>query len=377
MKRHTIYFTGFLIALLLAVILPAGAADKLNFTKTISAKALPDNPKYLLVNLYASKDDSIPVATQSFVPGEWQVSMQDDNQVLEAPLDDLSYLDETPYLWAETSIDGNIVGPRQLIAIVAPGITAPGLIESTVEGFKFPDATVQTTAGISSADLAAHQANASAHHSPLIDTSRIIDGTITGADVNTGSSFTVGALTIEGNNGSLQVHSENDIRIYDDYNGLRWFTTDGNAQLAYITVQQGAATTFGDVEHGRTLLYSNSNGIGIGTASPTASHAVTMPSLNVIGNLEIGLVRVSANYNLSSSASCHSSGNLTCYYGSGTVQCPAGTRVLGGGVGGILAANYGSSANTYPANTTSWECASTYDLGGTSDTCYAICARLE
>ena len=54
MKRHTIYFTGFLIALLLAVILPAGAADKLNFTKTISAKALPDNPKYLLVNLYAS-----------------------------------------------------------------------------------------------------------------------------------------------------------------------------------------------------------------------------------------------------------------------------------------------------------------------------------
>jgi hypothetical protein len=352
--------------LLLAVILPAGAADKLNFTKTISAKALPDNPKYLLVNLYASKDDSIPVATQSFVPGEWQVSMQDDNQVLEAPLDDLSYLDETPYLWAETSIDGNIVGPRELIAIVAPGISAPGFIESTIDGFKFPDATVQTTAGISSADLAAHQANESAHHSPLIDSARIIDGQVNPADLNQNESFIMTGLTNTGG----------DLKFHDTNHGMRWYDSAGNNQRAFIHTY----STWWNFEHtvygSRSILYSNANGIGIGTSSPSASHAVTMPSLNVTGNLEIGLTRVSASYALSASATCHSAGNLTCYYGSGSVSCPVGTRVLGGGSNGTSAALYGSISESYPSSTTEWSCASSYDLQ-VSDTCYAICARLE
>lgn len=373
MKKHTIYFTGFLIALLMLAVLPAGAADTLNFTKTIPAKALPKNPGYLLVNLYASKDDTVPVASQSFVPGEWQISMQDDNTVLQVPLSDLSYLDETPYLWAETEIDGNVVGSRELLAIVVPGISAPGLIESTVEGFKYPDATVQTTAGVTPADLAAHQGNPSAHHNWPVTTNDITNGTIAPADINASGYFTIGGLTIDGND-TTYIKSGGDIRIHDDVNGFRWYDSAGTTQQAYIYVSSSSVRLYDDNQN-RYMMYSDSNGIGIGTSTPTNTHAVTMPSLNVTGDLEIGLERVSASYNISTSATCHSHGNLTCYYGSGSVSCPVGTRVIGGGPNGV-GARYGSISQSYPSSTTAWTCAASYDLS-VSDTCWAICARLE
>jgi len=375
MKKHTYYFAGLLTALLMSVVFPASAADTLNFTKTIPAKAFPNNPGYLLVNLYAAKDDTVPVATQSFMAGEWQVSMEGDNLVLHVELSDLSYLDETPYLWAETEIGGDVVGPRELVPVIAPGISAPGLIESTVEGFKYPDATVQTTAGVTPADLAAHQGNTAAHHNWPITTNEITNGTIAPVDLNATGHFVVGGLTIDGGAQTI-IKSDGDIRIHDDINGFRWYNYAGNTQMAFFYIS-GTTVYFYDDNQNRYLMYSNGNGIGIGTNTTSASHAVTMPSLDVTGDLEIGLTRVSASYALSSSNPCHSAGNLTCYYGSGSVSCPVGTRVLGGGSDGTSLARFGSISQSYPNSLTSWSCASSYDISGASDTCYAICARLE
>lgn len=100
-------------------------------------------------------------------------------------------------------------------------------------------------------------------------------------------------------------------------------------------------------------------------------------ALTVSGQTEVGLVRVSSSFTLdSTNANCHSHGNLTCYYGSGSVQCPVGTRVLGGGTSGHSAL-FGSLSTSYPNSSTSWTCGLSYDLAGVTRTCYAICARLE
>jgi hypothetical protein len=98
-------------------------------------------------------------------------------------------------------------------------------------------------------------------------------------------------------------------------------------------------------------------------------------ALNVTGQTNVGLVRVSASYSLSSTASCHSHGDLTCHYGIGTVQCPVGTKVMGGGTNGVVG-RYGSVTSSYPDSPTSWSCGSSDDVGALR-TCYAVCARLE
>jgi hypothetical protein len=96
----------------------------------------------------------------------------------------------------------------------------------------------------------------------------------------------------------------------------------------------------------------------------------------VTGNVGVGLTRVGSSYSLSSTGTCHSHGNLTCFWGSGSVACPVGTRVLGGGTTGT-AGLFGSLAQSYPNSTTSWSCGATYDLSNRTRTCYALCARIN
>lgn len=373
MKRYMNLLTGFLLTLLCTLSLAANAADTFNYKKIVPAKALPDNPSFIVVNLYVTADDNVPVASQSYLPGEWELTQDQNAKILQVSMHDVAHLDATPNLWAETEVDGEVIGSRELVAIVAPGISVGGTIESRGDGFKFPDATIQTTAGATPADLSAHTSDAAAHHSPLVTTNEIVDGTIAPADINSSGNFTIGGLT---NTGPTNINSASDIIIRDDFNGFRWYNGAGDSQLANILVNQGSSyVRFSDVINNRNMISSNSNGIGVGTTSPGSTHAVTMPSLEVTGNLEIGLTRETLVYNLTSTGSCHSHGNLTCYYGSGTVSCPVGTRVLGGGVNG--SAFYGGTGDSYPSSTTAWRCESSYDLSGESDICYAICGRLE
>lgn len=218
--------------------------------------------------------------------------------------------------------------------------------------------------GASDADLSAHQANESAHHSPVVTTTEIADGTILPDDLNQSKNFRFYGLI---NNGG-------DVNFYDTTHAMRWKDYTGASQRAWIYTSVDLWKFEHTMYSGRDILVSNANGIGIGTDAPASTHAVTMPSLNVTGNLEIGLEIVTANYDVTASTSCPSFGGGTCYYGAGSASCPVGKKVLGGGAFASNSA-WGEITSSYPG-TTAWYCASTYDLSKTT-TCYAICARLE
>ena len=378
MRKHINLFTGYFLILLCTISMAANAGGDRAYTKSIAAKALPENPTYLVVNLYATADDIAPIASQTFYPGEWQLTGGAGTKTINVSSLDMSTLVGYDEVWAETEIDGLVVGSLEVIQAVAPGISVGGTIESRGAGFKFPDATVQTTAGSTPAALASHAANAAAHHSPTVTTSEILNGTILGADVNPSTTLTVNGVIIDGGTG-LQIYSGNDIHIRDSWNAIRWYNTAGTTQLANINVNEASSYTyFQDLINGQYPFYSNANGIGIGTSAPTSTHAVTIPSLNVTGNLEIGYARVSASYTVANfnGTSCYEHNDLSCYWGSGSVQCPVGTKVLGGGSDGTSFADWGGVSRSYPANDTSWSCASRY-LSSATDNCYAICARLE
>jgi hypothetical protein len=371
MIKRVNVFAGFILILLISTSMVATASDTLRYKKEVP---LSDTPNLVVLNLFISKDDVTPIASQAYYPGEWQLAEKSGANELQIDIADISSFEQYEKLWVETEIDGAVIGPREALLVIPPGISVGGLIESRDLGFKFPDATEQTTAGITPGDLSSHEGNASAHHSPVVTTTEILDGTIAPVDMNATQTFTIGGLTIDGTSSTF-IKSTGDIRIHDNINGFRWYNTAGDTQFANFVIQS-SSTTFTDVSNARTLIRSNADGIGIGTSSPGSTHAVTIPSLEVSGDLEIGLERVSASYTMSTQATCHSHGNLTCSYGSGTVQCPVGTRVLGGGSTGS-AGRYGSLSQSYPASTTSWTCGSSYDLANSVRSCYAICARLE
>ena len=207
----------------------------------------------------------------------------------------------------------------------------------------------------------------------------IVDGSIGAIDIDPTQSYTLGGAIINGAtniNGALTVENGDDIRILDNFNGFRWFSADGSTQFGSIEVRN-IEFSIRDANQSRYVVSSKANGIGVGTSVPAAGYAVTMPSLVVSGQTAVGLVRVSSSYALdSTTTSCHAHGNLTCYYGTGSVQCPVGTRVVGGGSTGTNA-RYGGIGQSYPASNTSWACSASYDLSNNTRNCYAICARLE
>ncbi len=217
-----------------------------------------------------------------------------------------------------------------------------------------------------------------------VTSSSVVDETITAADIgpsgvgntelNASHAYTVGGMTV---NGQLAVNSAADVVIRDDSNAFRWYDSAGVTQHGAVWVS-AFENQFYDFNQGRSIFLSNADGIGIGTSSPVSGYTVTVPSLRVSGNSSVGLTQVGASYAVSAAvASCHSHGNLPCYEGNGTVTCPVGTRVVGGGAAGVgVGSRYGSVGSSYPLNSTQWRCSSTYDLS-TSHWCYAICARLE
>ncbi len=211
-----------------------------------------------------------------------------------------------------------------------------------------------------------------------ITSSLIQDGTILAGDISATTSPIFGGVTVNGPanvNGALKVDSGADIRIQDDFNGFRWYDAAGTTQFGAILMRSAEASFF-DATNSRYVVSSRANGIGIGTTAPVAGFAATTPSLHVTGLIDIGLERVSANYALDSTASCHAHGNLTCYYGTGFVTCPVGKKVLGGGSSGTNA-RYGQIGQSFPASTTSWSCSASYDLANNTRNCYAICARIQ
>lgn len=217
-----------------------------------------------------------------------------------------------------------------------------------------------------------------------VGTSEVANESLTAADLGADSvgaseliesnAYSLGGLTVT--SGTTRFQGGGDIRIEDSFNGFRWYSMDGITQFGAFLVRSTENSWQDFNEGGRYIIHSDAGGIGIGTTATATGYDVSMPSLSVSGQTNVGLTRVSAVYDLSSTATCITYGNETCYYGNGTVSCPVGMRVLGGGVDASIP-RYAQTSDTYPASTTSWNCDSSYDLINNTDVCYAICARLE
>lgn len=360
MKNNNFLSVCILSILLCIQISQATAGDTLPFQKSLSLNDLPAEPTYLVINLYETQQGTVPIASQVFYPGEWDLIGDSESVALKTTIVDTSSLAGYEKLWAETEIDGMVIGSREAIDLTLPGISTPGLIESRDVGFGFPDSTVQSTAGVTPGDLSTHQANTSAHHSPLVSSADIVDGTILPEDISTDNVyFSVYGLETDGG----------DLKFYDAIHGIRWYS-DATTQRAYIETKGTRWAFIDNLQSNRTVLYSDADGIGIGTNTPSATHAVTVPSLQVTGNLDIGYEIVSALVE-TEPATCYSMGDQACFKGLVHVWCPTGKKVLGGGVSAAE-----TQQSTPIGGGLGWTCAITAEGSG-RPLCWAICARLE
>lgn len=269
------------------------------------------------------------------------------------------------------------------VGVAAGGIDASMMGANSVGGAAIIDGS------ISMADLGPNSVGPLQVQAGAVGSGQIADGAVTGVkvadgslgpvDLNAGLSYTLGALTVNGPtaiNGALTIDSGQDIRILDDFNGFRWYNSAGTTQFGAI-LARSSEFSFWDGNNGRYAIHSDADGVGIGTTLTATGYAVSVPSLSVAGQTSVGYQVVSASYALSSFISqCHAHGNLPCYYGTGSVSCPVGKRVLGGGTSGTNA-RYGAVGQSLPVNDTGWACSASYDLVNNSRVCYAICARLE
>lgn len=200
------------------------------------------------------------------------------------------------------------------------------------------------------------------------------DGSLSGADIQSTTFATLGGLTVNGSAGVSGTLDVNELHINNSNANLRLFDSAGTTELSRL-FSQSADKYFYDFGQGRYVFRSNSNGVGIGT-SPSVGADVTIASLQVTGTTTLGYQRVTSTYSLISSGTCHSAGNLTCYYGTGTAVCPAGKKALGGGLIGS-SARFASIGYSYPSADDRWSCASSYDSPSTTHTCYVVCARVD
>ena len=118
--------------------------------------------------------------------------------------------------------------------------------------------------------------------------------------------------------------------------------------------------------------------VGLAGALPAAGsgYDVAVPSLEVQGTIDINRSVVSQVFDLDDRTfGCPTFGGLDCYYGQVTVQCPVGTKTLGGGM--RSGAPFGQADKNGPNGDTAWFCAAMHDAPNVTRTCYVICANVD
>ncbi|WP_457667561.1 hypothetical protein [Thiolapillus sp.] len=154
------------------------AGTPLKVGAIVASSQLWEVPSQVTFRLFDSATAVNPVTSQAFDAGLWFSGGQflaGKTVRVSASFTNTDDLDMSKPLWLETVIDGTLIGSRQELVAEAPpvvDISVENFIEARSGGFIFPDNTVQTTAGITTEtdpNLAAHAANASAHHAPYTD----------------------------------------------------------------------------------------------------------------------------------------------------------------------------------------------------------------
>ncbi len=233
-------------AVLLSSAIEAGTP--INIEKEISTAGLWTVPSQITFYLYDSKDSTNPLASQTFDAGQWLTASEfavGNALRVSAIFTNLEQADTSGQLWVETAVDDMLVGARQELApeaLLLRDISVETYIESRAGGFIFPDNTVQTTAGIvteTDPNLAAHEANASAHHAAYSDASavaaiKVADGSGSGLDAD----------LLDGQHGSAfapVVHSH----------AADYVNVTGDTMTGKLTINSAAAADL----HGDLLLF--------------------------------------------------------------------------------------------------------------------------
>ena len=286
MKKKIPFATGMLsVGIMMALSSATFAGAALKVGSIVDSSQLWEVPSQVTFKLYDSADAVNPVASQAFDAGLWfsggQYLAGKDVRV-SASFTNTDDLDLSKPLWLETIVDGTLVGSRQALAAEAPpvvDISAENFIEARSGGFIFPDNTVQTTAGIiaeTDPNLAAHTANASAHHARYSDAEAVAaikaaDGSGSGLDADLldgqhGSAFAAAAhshaadfvnITGDTMTGKLTINSA---EAGDFHGDLALFETDGTMTVD-IDADLGRIRLFnGDGDEQILLSGDNSTG---------------------------------------------------------------------------------------------------------------------
>ncbi len=286
------------LSLGIAAILLSSAIEAdtpINIEKEISTVGLWAPPSQITFYLYDSVESKSPVASQAFDAAQWLKASDftaEKNVRISAKFTNTDDLDTSSQLWVETAVDDVLVGTRQALGAEAPlprDISVETYIESRAGGFIFPDDTIQTTAGITAEtdpNLAAHAADASAHHPAYSDAAAVTaikaaDGSGSGLDADLldgqhGSAFAPAAhnhgadyVSVSGDTmtGKLTVNS---LEAADLHGDLALFETDGtrtvdiDAGLGQIKLFNGDGTEqmllSGDNSSGGFIRFRNEAG---------------------------------------------------------------------------------------------------------------------
>jgi hypothetical protein len=255
------------------------AGDPLVIQQSIAPTELGKAPVELTIHLYENQNAVVPVASQTFEQNHWTFkpdSSAQENLRIRANFTHTDDLDMSRTLWFDAEVDGRRVGSRQALGAEAPlarDISVETYIESRSGGFIFPDASVQNTAGITTEtdpNLAAHAANASAHHIPYTDAGAVAaikaaDGSGSGLDADLldgqhGSAFAAAAhshgadyvnVTGDTMTGKLTINSSEAADLHGD---LALFETDGTKTVDI------------DADFGKIELYNDTGVLQLQTA---------------------------------------------------------------------------------------------------------------
>ena len=180
------------LGLLLATSMVASGglvAGSIQLNGLIPGAALDGGTGQVTFFIYESEDAAQPIASQTFLAGEWQASSKGDGMGYQVQFTALD-MDSYEGLWFQATADGINYSERRQIRGGVSDMYVAGVVETGV-GVLFPGG-LQTAPGITvetDPNLASHTANASAHHTRYTNNEAVnavwsLDGSGSGLDAD-------------------------------------------------------------------------------------------------------------------------------------------------------------------------------------------------
>jgi hypothetical protein len=336
--------------------------------KVVQSTDLWSIPALIEVRLYESESSTDVIAEQIYHQGEWQsdadlsVTLPKSGTIrFSMTLDQVEALEAGQILWAETIMDGQVMGERSaLAAIQPPKFTIEGEIETkgATGGIRFPDGSFQDSAS-SSDNLGDHTATANIQ---LNGNWLSNDGGNKGIHIDDAGKVGIGTnshpssqtwLTVKSattdSHGGMYVSTSGlsarpfygysttgtDISVWHEYNGSEneWQLVVGGKAISVDGTDQ-KITLFGNLDMNNNAIFNIPAPSNPGDAISFSYLQSYVAPIWVVGN------------------GCTLEGAIgsTCVT---KATCPAGTTVVSGGCSGFTSVAIGRSSRL---GTDAWTC---------------------